>query len=254
MRVPLRPLVGALLAVVLGGPSASASTIPYGSISGTVINFDGLAGGFALGSGEVLANQFAGLGVAFNVPGFNAYAENNPVFAPPSAPNVIWVDQGGGSGNGININFSTPQSEVGAFLEGSLTSTFTLAVYNGATLLDSVTSSLAPGGAGLDGYLALQDPNITRAVLYSTNPGGQKWNFEFDDLAFAGSAAAVPEPTSLILLCLHGTQQRVLSTSGASAKSPSAKEISDGEFRAGLCSPPRELPCDWGVQYETPLD
>jgi len=47
--------------------------------------------------------------------------------------------------------------------------------------------------------LALQNANITRAVVYSTSAGGQNWNFSIDDLKFDGGAT-VPEPASLLLL------------------------------------------------------
>ncbi len=152
----------------------------------------------------MLASQFSGLGVTFNVPNFNAYATTgfNATFSTlNSDPNVIWVAQGGGSGGtnalGMTINFATPQSMVGILFIGSLSSTFTLEVYNGGTLLESVTSSLANTGSLLEGFLALQNVNITSAVVYSTNSGGQNWNFAVDDLKFAN---AVPEPAALLLL------------------------------------------------------
>ena len=188
---------------LLAGVSAQASVIPYGSFSGTVITFDNLAGSPALGAGEVLSNQYAGLGVTFSVPNWNAYATNGVLdtdSALTSKPNVIWVDQGGGGGGssaqGMDINFSTPQSAVGLLFELSVDSTATLAVYDGASLLESVTSGLSPGGAGEEGYLALQDPGITKAIVYSTSPGGQNWNFSIDNLKFT----SVPEPSTLLLL------------------------------------------------------
>ena len=149
--------------------------------------------------------------MTFSVPNFNAYASDGILATDStlcSGPNVIWVDQGGGNGaslaQGLFINFSTPQSWVGIYVEGSSnsfsTSSFTLAVYNGDTLLESLTSGLAPGGAvGLEGYLMLQDPDITQAVVYSTRSDGQKWNFEVDNLKFSASTAT-PEPASGLLI------------------------------------------------------
>ena len=199
-------LGSALAACLLPGSNASATPIAYASISGTVINFDSLTGSPVLGLGEILAGQFSGLGVTFNVPNFNAYATNG-VLATSSTlntdPNVIWVDQGGGGGGasalGMNIDFSTPQSRVGVLFLGSLNSTFTLAVYSGATLLESLTSSLGPGASGTEGFLALENSDITRAVVYSTNSSAQNWNFSIDDLKFDGGTP-VPEPTTLLLL------------------------------------------------------
>ena len=185
--------------------------VAYTSFGGTVINFDRLSGSPVLGSGEALTNQFADQGVTFSVPNFNAYATNG-VLATNSAlislPNVIWVDQGGGNGGslaqGLYIDFSMPQSRVGLYVEGTSnsfsTSTFTMAVYHGNTLIESLTSGLERGGAvGLEGFMVLQDPGITRAVVYSTRSDGQNWNFEVDNLKFS-SAVATPEPASILCI------------------------------------------------------
>jgi hypothetical protein len=200
-------LVGAgAVACLLVASPVSGMPITYGSFGGTVINFDGLAGSPTLGLGETLGVQYAALGVTFDVPNFGAYATDG---APAtlsllnSDPNVVWVSQGGGGGSslalGMNINFSSPQSRVGLYMEGSADSTFTLQVFAGATLLETLTSGLAPGGSALEGFLALENANITRAVVYSTNSGGQNWNFSIDDLKFEGGAPVVPEPASLLL-------------------------------------------------------
>jgi hypothetical protein len=167
--------------------------IPYGSFSGTVIDFDGLAGSSVLGSGEILGAQFASSGVTFDVPNFDAYASTG-LLASTSAnsdPNVIWVDQGGGGGGasavGMNINFAPAVSEVGLLAITSLNSTATLAIYDGATLLETLTVTLpaSPDGFGLEGFLALSNTNITRAVISSADSSGQNWNFVIDDLKFA---------------------------------------------------------------------
>ena len=203
----------AIAGCFLAGVRAQAGTVTYASFSGTVINFDNLAGSPILGAGEVLTDQFAGLGVTFSVPNFAAYATDGILATGSSLasmPNVIWVDQGGGNGGslaqGLYIDFSTPQSVVGMFVEGSSnqfsTSTLTLAVYSGNTLLESFTSGLARGGpVGLEGYLVLQDPQITRAVVYSTRSDGQNWNFELDNLKFSSvDATETPEPASILLI------------------------------------------------------
>ena len=203
-------IICAVAGCCLVGKSAKGAAISYSSFQGTVINFDDLAGSAILGNGEVLGNQYARQGVTFSVPHFAAYATSGilaTTSAFTSAPNVIWVNQGGGNGGslaqGLDIEFSTPQSKVGVYVEGSSnsfsTSTFTLAVYSGDKLLESLTSGLAPGGAvGLEGYLVLQDANITRAVIYSTRSDGQNWNFEVDNLKFSDTIAT-PEPAAFLL-------------------------------------------------------
>jgi hypothetical protein len=200
-------ILGLLAVGLLAGPlAANAAAIGYSSFSGTVINFDGLAGAGGLGSGEALSNQYSGSGVTFDVPNYGAFANTSIAGSATlnSDPNVIWVSQGGGGGGakavGININFSSAQSQVGLWIGGSLGSTFTLAVYNGNTFLESVTSSLPNTGVSLEGFLALSNTNITRAVAYSTNESGQNWNFSIDDLKFGGNS--VPEPGTLALLGL----------------------------------------------------
>src|SRR4051812_33611762 len=93
-------ITGCLLVVM----PANAGMIPYGSFTGTVINFDGLAGSPTRGAGEVLANQYNGQGVTFAVSNYNAYATNGILATGSSLtslPNVIWVDQGGGSGGSL---------------------------------------------------------------------------------------------------------------------------------------------------------
>ena len=200
----------ALLAPVI----SQAGSIDYNAFAGTTINFDGLAGSPNLGMGEVLGDQYAALGVTFSVPNYAAYASTSvaQLAMQNSDPNMVWVDQGGGGNDnaqGITINFASAQSEVGLFLWGSRTSTFTLEVYDGNTLLESVTSPFTDDTSVQypEGFLALSNDNITRAVVFSTShfdaiPGfsGTNWNFSFDDLKFG--VHSVPEPGTLPLLLL----------------------------------------------------
>jgi hypothetical protein len=169
--------------------------VPYESISGTVINFDDLQGNSSLGSGEILGAQFINLGVTFDVPNFNAYATTGLLANTPanSDPNVIWIDQAGGASGslalGMNINFSPAVSQVELLVLTSLNSTATLSIYDGATLLESLTVTLSPrsDGLGLEGFVALSGSNITKAIISSANSSGQNWNFAIDDLTFAGA-------------------------------------------------------------------
>ncbi len=194
-----------VLAVCAGAAGAATARpeIPYASISAsaTTINFDSLAGSPTLGNGEILAGQYAAQGVTFDVPNYNAYASTSiaNLAALQSDPNVIWIDQGGGGGGalavGINANFSAPMQRVGVWFGGSGGSTFSIAAYDGGTLLETVTHGLTPTGWGQEGFIAIERAEpITRVVLSSANPSGQNWNFSIDDLKFeAGSAPCYPD-------------------------------------------------------------
>lgn len=184
-----------------------AIPISYSSFTGTVIDFDSLTGSATLGAGEVLTNQYSSAGAIFSVPNFDAYATNGGLATYSSLnsdPNVIWIDQGGGvSGTpafGMNIDFSAPVDNIGMYVSNSFTSTTTLSVFNNATLLESITltlpSSFTPG---LEGFIALSNSHITRAVISSMDPSGRNWNFAIDDLKFSTS---VPEPPAIALMAL----------------------------------------------------
>ncbi len=171
--------------------------VPYASIPGsaTHINFDSMVGSPTLGAGEVLGGQYASQGVSFTTPNFNAYATNGAIATLctiNSDPNMVWADQGGGGGGasavGLHATFSSPVSIVGAVYAGSSTGTFSLAVYSGTTLLETVTKAFGPGGPGQQGTIAIQRTEpITRAVMYATNSSGVNWNFSIDDLRFQGA-------------------------------------------------------------------
>jgi hypothetical protein len=145
---------------VAAGLALARPEIPYASLSGgaTTINFDSLAGSPTLGAGEVLSNQYAAQGVTFSVPNFNAYASTSiaAISTLQSDPNVIWINQDSGSPNavGIYVDFSVPVNRAGAWVGGSLNSTFSIAAYNGANLLEGVTHAperLAAGAGGVPG-------------------------------------------------------------------------------------------------------
>ncbi|MFM9995761.1 MAG: hypothetical protein ACKVU4_08175 [Phycisphaerales bacterium] len=180
------------------GVADARPEIPYANLpaSATTINFDTMAGTPVLGTGEVLGGQYAGSGVTFTVPNYNAYATNGAIATGSllnTDPNVIWINQGGGTGGalavGINLNFSAPVHRVGAWMGGSSGSTFSIAAYNGTTLLETITHALTPGGIGQEGFMAIErSETITRAVMFSTNAVGQNWNFSIDDVKFEGGA------------------------------------------------------------------
>lgn len=199
--------LGVLLVVAAACGSCWGSEILYSSFSGTVVNFDSLIGSPTLGAGEQLTNQYAGLGVTFDVPGFGAFATNGALVTSSllnSDPNVVWVNQGGGGGNavGMNIRFSSPIHQIGTLFLGSTTGTFSIAVYDGDMLLETLTKSYDVNPNGIqEGFTAIErSENITRAVVYATNLGGANWNFSIDDLKFS----EVPAPSSTGMMVLGG--------------------------------------------------
>jgi len=207
-KAVIRSLFIGLLAMPM---VAMATVIPYSSFTGTTIDFNSLTSASTLGDGEELHNQFLSYGVTFDVQNFNAYATTGGLASAAqlnSDPTLIWVDQGAGeygsSAAGIKINFSSAQSKVGLWLGGSFNSAFTLAAYNGSTLVDSITTSFSNGGNYLEGFVALSGSNITQVIAFSTDSTtSNNWNFAIDDLKFsAPSPTPVPEPATIVLLGL----------------------------------------------------
>jgi hypothetical protein len=196
------PLAAILLSLV--ATPLFAVPIPYDGIVGTTIDFDSLTASTLIGDGELVTDQFAGLGIHFSTPNYGAYATTGALASPPSNsdPNVVWVDQGGGSGAnavGLEATFDAPVQQVGVRFHLSLGSTATIEAYSGATLIDAFTTPLGSGevfGSLLTTTIALSSPNISRVVFSSANASGENWNFSIDDLRFS----AVPEPSAMILL------------------------------------------------------
>ena len=185
------------------GIAAARPEIPYGNLSGsaTTINFDAMTASPVLGVGETLTNQYTGQGATFAVPNYAAYATNGVLATNSplnSDPNVIWVDNGGGSGGGlaqgIDLNFSVPVRKVGVWFGGSNGSTFRIAAYAGNTLLETVGHGLPAVGLAAEGFMAIERTElITRVVLTAANTVGQNWNFAFDDLKFEGGGGCYPD-------------------------------------------------------------
>lgn len=188
-------LATAFVAMALVTTVASASMI--------VINFDNLTGG-RFSAGELVTNQYQGLGVTFSDSySGGAYAENFlGTFIPGSStPNVLWTNQGGGSTTGqyLQINFASAQNSVQALFGTSLNARITMDAYNGATLVGSVTqtgSTILPDM--LSGLIGLSHPDITSVRLYSTYGNNTSFNFSIDNLQIT----AVPEPEEWAMMLL----------------------------------------------------
>ena len=99
------------------------------------------------------------------------------------------------------IDFTTAVDKLGMYVSTSIGKSASLSIFNGASLLETVTLSLPTtigGGSGHEGFIALSNLNITRADISSTNSSGN-WNFVIDDLKLPTS---VPEPATLALMGL----------------------------------------------------
>jgi len=197
------------LAASLAPLAAFAAAIGPGDFSSTagLINFDNLAGGSSIFTGEVVTNQYSSLGVTFVNPNFVSRANANlaAMLDGQSDPNVLFIQQHNGSTSGLpqEILFSTPMLRVGAFFATSLDSTITLTAFSPAGV--KVESLTLTGGFNapdfLTGFVGLEEPDgIGRIELFSrsNDPAAVTFNFSIDDLRFE----AVPEPATWTLAAL----------------------------------------------------
>ena len=170
----------------------------------TVIDFDSLSGGPIFG-GELVTHQYTALGVTFvDTHSGGAHANNTLTsrIGASSAPNVLWIDQGGGSSSGhyLEILFSTPVVSLSTLFGTSLSADITLDIYNGTTLLNSQTmvggTFIGDVRSGNIGYTSVLD--ITSVRLYSQPVGTDtSFNFNIDNVAIM---SAVPEPSTYVLM------------------------------------------------------
>jgi hypothetical protein len=201
--------IGLTALISLSGEAAQIGQ-GYFPASATVINFDSLAGGSTIFTGEIVTSQYAGLGVFFNNPNYPARANANLSALMPvghSLPNILFVQQHDGtSGLPLQILFSTPQTAVGLFFATSFGADIELTAYGaGGTLLehDTAVGSDLSSGVTLQGFTGIaRGEGIVRLDVESHPDGspGTPFNFSIDDLTFQ----AVPEPSSLALFALAG--------------------------------------------------
>lgn len=203
----------ALCAIGLTASSVAAGPIGPGDFSGsaTLIDFDDLTGGATLGTGDLITNQYAGLGVVFNNPTLDTRANASPIggsLVLSSKPNVAFIFQGGGD-LGPNVPpqeliFSVPVTKVGMTFGTSLAANVTLELFGpGDVLLESLTLiGTALSSGSLEGFIGLEAGSLV-SVARVTSHGlgsGASFNFSIDNVRFEGpGVAAVPEPTSIAL-------------------------------------------------------
>lgn len=180
--------------------SASLAAFAIHASAGAVtIDFDSLAGG-PIWSGEQVTNQYQSIGVTFEDSHSGGARANNTLtglIAGASAPNVLWVDQGGGSTTSqyLDIDFTSSVNHVEVIFGTSLSADFTLEAYGEAGLLGS-TNRIGDTVIGdiRSGKAALTLNNITSVRMFS-HSGNRSFNFSIDNLV----TSSVPEPTSVAL-------------------------------------------------------
>ena len=183
----------------LAAAAALAAFAIHASASAVTIDFDDLSGG-PIHSGEQVTTQYQSLGVTFAdsyIGGAHANSTLGTLIAGASAPNVLWVDQGGGSRTGeyLGVSFASAIDQVEVLFGTSLTADFTLEAYGESGLLGSVTlvgSTII--GDVRSGTAALALDGMTSLRMYS-HSGTSSFNFSIDNLA----VPSVPEPSSLVL-------------------------------------------------------
>jgi hypothetical protein len=197
-------LAGALISGLSleGSPITSSS---YFSSNATVINFDNLTGGNCNLCGPSVVDQYLPLGVAFNNPSLPAQdtADTNlsASFPNASAPNLLFVDQGGllndAPAQPFQILFSVPVTAVGFDFGSSTSSYIELDAYGaGHQLLETEYFVGSDAPIGLAGFAGLQESSPIVELDVSYHPfddPSRTLNFSIDNLQYQ----VVPEPSTI---------------------------------------------------------
>jgi hypothetical protein len=195
--------------IFVAGPS------PVAPFAGTVIDFEGLA------EGQIIDNEFAGLGVTFTQTGGGSpMVDNMPALFGYGTGSGTGMLTGSGNAqhlgttNGIIATFAAGQTNVGAFMsDPAPLGNYTITAYGaGNVFLESfvVTPAQFPGvvtcgsvfpaapGCGVFVGFSRAGGDIFAVQFGPSGSFGDA--FSIDDVRF-GTAAA-PEPASLVLLGL----------------------------------------------------
>jgi hypothetical protein len=200
------------LGVLSLGVSLHAGPITSSNFSSnaTVINFDDLTGGNCNLCGPSVTNQYAARGVTFNNPSYPGQdtADTNlvPYFPDASAPNALFVEQGGLLGDSpaapFQILFSVPVTTVGFDYGSSSNAYLELDAYGANNqLLESLNSNGISTPMGLEGFAGLEESSPIVRVDVSYHPNydpGRTFNFSIDNLEF--QANQTPEPCTFVLI------------------------------------------------------
>ena len=201
--------VGVLGLCLLGmSPIARAGIVVDASVGGAptgvnYANFDGLPLGAAGGTSNGIIVSFGGDGQAVQGSVSNLYAapflssgNGAPFGDPNNGPDTTtYLSTGIGS---VTLTLPGQEKYIG-LLWGSVDSYNTLSLYNGSTLVGTVTGTDVTSSAnGNQGELGTFYVNITSTDSFNTIVATSTQNaFEFDNVAF--NTSAVPEPSSIIL-------------------------------------------------------
>ncbi len=211
--VPAIALAASIAGQAQAAPVLSVSSSVGGGPAGVIFeNLNELAPGQAGGmtkSGATVA--FSGNAALVTGSSANYYAApvlsdgNGAVFGDADGADASrYVSTGSASASaGAAATFTLPTVETYlGLLWGSVDSYDSLAFYDGATLIGTITGSdvlaEANGNQSASGTAYV---NVTSSVAFTTVvASSSQYAFELDDLSFDAPAVAVPEPMALVLL------------------------------------------------------
>ena len=158
------------------------------STEAAIIDFEGLS---------VVDNAYSGLGVSFNpsdqnvCEGISNGDPGNWGLEGTNGPDFLCFN-GNNPGYTMELTFANPQSSISLDVSrsngSSLGQTFTLNVYNGATLLDTKTVTL--GGVNSWSTVSITTPGFNRVTWDSTNAGFHPYGV--DNLIFQAQEQLPP--------------------------------------------------------------
>lgn len=195
------------LGLSLNGGAITSSS--FGS-NATVVNFDNLPGQNCNLCGPSVTNQYSALGVTFNNPSYPGRdtADTNlvPYFPDASAPNALFVEQGGMLGDApaapFQILFSVPVTMAGFDYAISSLAYLEVDAYGANhVLLESLDFNGTYAPIGLEGFAGIQESSPIVQLDVSSHPNSdicRTLNFSIDNLEFKGSQT--PEPSTFVFI------------------------------------------------------
>lgn len=196
MKIAQKLLAGAALVACIAAMPASASVL---------IDFDTDASGSPIASGTDLSNQYASLGLTFEL------FENGALVSPTGFASSQFVG-GAGTGNGLwnvrgsifpqtnatqldilRLNFATPISNLSFITDGFSDRTIFNAYGIGGSLIGTFTN--AGGGTA---NVSFANNSISRLDALQGNDG---FAFRIDNLRF-DMGPAVPEPATWLMMII----------------------------------------------------